>query len=420
MDSALKDEKWTPDNTADSMGKLLRMMGPLKLSPALLSAARVVPADEVAPAADDTMVIGGESYPKYPTHPDTGRMSAETVAAFVKATALATKCAKANSEKERLLLVEIYDFMSPVLFRNLKNLDGSAAAMATHDIYTIWPFIMKASSSVGAQQSIDTFKELTTLSMSGTYADHADFAVRFNTLLTTFKANFEDPQHPGFVKIDVLASMIYLKAVDQVIFKFLIDKTLTSMSDLHSIVKPSELTDTFQQFWQNSGANLSVVSETAIGYSASVDAKSMASDPPAVLCATCKKRFFPARKRWKFCSTCAAEYANRKGKLAVAPGAEAMVASVVPSAASSQVTVASPPLFTAAQLDSLSPQTRQMVLFDCSAPSVLLAAVEEDSTPCCFVGQVPICVPMSIVLPLFRALKLRTCLVLVLIRSAAM
>jgi hypothetical protein len=188
------------------------LFGTLGISLAALECARVPKPEEIAPLEDESITIGAQVYRRFPFVVNaqgdvTERMSPDTVASFHKAGASAVKTLADNLAAERSVLAKVMATVSPSMRQAFDNLAGSTAALATHDPYTVWPFLLRAATVPGARRAMKIFQELCELTMDGEYATHAAYAARFRRILVEFTHMFKDTTEgalPNTVSIDVM------------------------------------------------------------------------------------------------------------------------------------------------------------------------------------------------------------------------
>ena len=146
--STYKPGEWNESTHAKYKIIHATTFGALNISLISLESTSVTKPKELAPTANDIIPIGGVDYERYPLTPGLdgapARMSPVIVAQFISDTNLATKTLAANLAPERAALAQVLITVSPEMRQNLDNIPGSATAMATHDPYTVWPFLIRA------------------------------------------------------------------------------------------------------------------------------------------------------------------------------------------------------------------------------------------------------------------------------------
>jgi hypothetical protein len=256
---------------------------------------------------------------------NTTRMTPEAFISYCKHTQTAANRLAANLTVERALLSNALLDIGPDMRRNLANLSGSAVALATNDLFEIWPFLLEAVFPPGAFSSIKAYKDLVSLSQTGELSDYLKFTEAFRLLIKEFVKKYQDNSKTGlngartvpegYVKIDTLLSTIFLAAIsggdESQFFRFLMDKKLGDIATVHDLESPETLIAAFQTFRQNLRSDSEATTEASLAYlahaksagSASVSAgKDSVSDP--VLCATCGQSFSPEKPFHHHCSKC--------------------------------------------------------------------------------------------------------------------
>jgi hypothetical protein len=169
---------------------------------------RVLHEDEIDPSPDDVLMMNGVPHECWDFDPKTGKLSD---AKFFRWQILEDKAKavyKDNVSKERALLVSLLKFMSVEMKRSLDNLPDAEVALASHDLFFIWPFLLMAVSMPGPM--IGTMATLVqSKDLDKYYSDLRIFQAEFKDLL----------QHPDIVKfpsmisIDTLMALMFLNGV---------------------------------------------------------------------------------------------------------------------------------------------------------------------------------------------------------------
>lgn len=356
---------WNESNHRSYLDVHATHFGTLGISLAALELPRVPKPGETAPLLDEMLHYGSQVYRRFPFMVDaqgvtTERMSAETVARFHKAGDSAEKTLETNLAAERAVLAKVLATVSPSMRQALDNLAGSSAALATHDPYTVWPFLLRAVTVPGARRAMKIFQELIELTMDGECANHAAYAARFRRTLVEFTHMFQDTSEgvpPNTVSIDVIGAVLYLNGIlnsrSRAQFQFIVDKTLASVVVMSDLPSPMDLIVTFQSF----AANLrqDTVTEPVVAYGAKVDPGVPPGKPVRAKvdlasrkCATCKIMFLPFREAHLLCKSCA---------IAKSSAARSLVAVVAPSRAP-----VDPPLTRGEYEAQLSPMVQQLIM----------------------------------------------------------
>ena len=259
--------EWNKSTHLDAMERIMTILTTTKLSPARLALARGVLEGEVVPTLGDVLSINGHDYPKWEIAADTELLTAAGLAAFRKELDEVQKRVAANKTKERGLLSQILQLVSPEMKQNLYNLAGARVALDSHDLFLVWPFLLRAARPPGAANSMRSFTSLVHVSQSGELASFPKFALHFKRLLEEFSVLFEEPAHPGCVRSSTLGAVCLLNSishgVDREGLKFLLDKVLADIATVHDLESAEALITKFQSFHLNT---VSRAEEPVIGY----------------------------------------------------------------------------------------------------------------------------------------------------------
>ena len=292
---------------------------------------------EVRPSDIDTILVGGQEYQRFAK--EDGRLTTSGLEAFQKALAESVKLGRTNVERERVVLSKILLMMSPEMKQNLLSLEGVSMALASHNVFVIWPFLIRAEKPPGAANGLSIFKSLLTGVQTGEYSNYAKWVVYFRQGCKEFAATFDSAEHPGFIKTSTLCSMCFLNGValgdNRAAFQFLLDKVLASIENVHELAAPEVLASQFQQFLRNS--NHQPAPEAALAYAAPVDASRAPKEKPQTKTCIGKgcggKKFSARLAKHTMCSPCwGAHMREERAKKAGTP--QALVAPAQPVTAS--------------------------------------------------------------------------------------
>ena len=325
---------WTESTTLETMDYFIALMAKICVSPALLELPRVLAPREIDPTVIDQQTIGGHVYRKWVVNGE-GKMSDQVFAEFMKAKDRATEFRETRFKGERGVLAEILLTVSPEMNQVLNNQAGWAAALATYDIYDIWPHLMRAAKPPGASASVRALTTLVTMSQTGELASYPKYALSFARLAAEVKVVFQDNSMVGegdqavrtcplgYVSMDTIASVFFLNGVangvDRDNFRFLLDQNMQPHDTVHTIPGVQQLITIFQTGYTNAPR----VTEPVIGYLA----KSSVAPPaalkakqvhPEVKCNQCGAVFAQKRHFHKCCYQCSQKAIKAKALLASA------------------------------------------------------------------------------------------------------
>ena len=205
-----------------------------QLDPAILESPRVY--DTPLPQHDDQVTINGVIYPVYEIE-NGDRLTPAAVTKLLAAQALVTASRTADDKRFRKTLARLLALRSPAMSRAMDNLPGSAAAMKTFHIFTVWPFLMQAVILPGANSAMSVLHTCVTVRQGGDLSDFNTFATKFRLLMVEFTKSFQDDSltqggarvvPPGYVKIETLFCLLFLRGIadgdESSFFAFIMDK----------------------------------------------------------------------------------------------------------------------------------------------------------------------------------------------------
>ena len=365
--SLYKQGEWNESTHATYKIIHATTFGALNISLSALESPRVPKPEETAPAANDIISIGGVDYDRYPLTPGLNdapaRMSPVVVAQFISDTNLATKTKAANLALERTAMATVLITVSPTMRQNLDNIPGSASAMASHDPYAVWPFLIRAVTTPGARRAMKVFQDLCELTMNDELRDHAAYAAHLRGVLQEFTQLFADHRQnalPNTVSIDVLGSVVYLNGIltsrSRAQFQFIVDKTLAAVAQMSDLPPPGDLIAIFHSFALNL-RNDAPIAEPVMGY---VAPAVKTSAPLAVKkCVTCKASFVPMLEHHTFCTSCSRAGITAQRATRAAAETKALVSPAAPPTPVAVVETYSREQWEAC----LSPQMQQLMAF---------------------------------------------------------
>ena len=262
---------WCVENHQEYLEKCTILFSGLGYSLEQVALLRVCKLDEVAPSYDDVKTVNGHDYRRWKVN-ENGLLLDSSFAEFVKTEKDQAKNEKFNKGSERAVLVKV------LMRRSLDNLPGAEAALATHDLFIVWPFILLSVSLPGASSAIRALSTITGLRESGRFS-------AFNAYTNAFRATFKDfSEHleckdmdergvryvpDGYVRLSNLSSLIFSHGIkeedDTVLFQYPLDRELASIDTVHELAVTSVLIGKFFNFLQNVRTTVSV-HEPAIGF----------------------------------------------------------------------------------------------------------------------------------------------------------
>jgi hypothetical protein len=182
--------KWSAESHQGFIPHLANEATKIQLTLAQLSKERVPRPEEIGPHPNDSVEINGVANPIWTFDAKNGQLAAGCLARWLLLDGKACDAHKANVDKERAVLVTFLKFMSVEMKRSLDNLPGTEAALGTHNLFAIWPFLLKAVSMSGPNTAMRVIGDMATLVQADEYG-------KYCSELRIYQAEFKDLlQHP--------------------------------------------------------------------------------------------------------------------------------------------------------------------------------------------------------------------------------
>jgi hypothetical protein len=173
--------KWTSENAHEFAMHCDTQLATVLLSCADLLKPRMVKPGEEMPSLDAKRVIGNKEYLQWVVV--NGALSAAQVADWIKLEDTALAVRKANLAAERKCLVIFLKWMSPAMQQQFEIVPGAKAAMATHDLFQIFPLMLRAIALPGAAHSVQLLGSMSDLAQKGDFGAYC-------SLLRAFEKDF--------------------------------------------------------------------------------------------------------------------------------------------------------------------------------------------------------------------------------------